>query len=99
MNNSFIITLIYWQTRNWRHNKEAETLCKNYGLLPLTKTFYVSKLKRKEIVALTKHFEKTFLKKTEIYNLFPLCKSCFDAVTMPKIKKGRIHQAPFEIIG
>lgn len=99
MNNAFFATFVYWQSRNWRHNKKAVEQCKNYGLHPLAKNFYAGKLKRRERKELEEHFLHIFTNRTEIYYIFSLCKSCYEDKALQQSRKQEISYPPYEIIG
>ncbi len=99
MNNFPIITLVTWETRNWRHNDKALVWCKNYGLKPITRTVYVGKLYGKERMLLQKKFQLVFNKKTEKFAFIGLCQSCFAAARIDDtIKCNAEHISNFELI-
>ena len=100
MNRPLIPTLICWETRNWRHNNEANKWCKNYDLTPLTKNTYLGLLKDTEKKILLNYFSLLFTKKTENFFFFPLCKSCAMLI-IDKDKKSQNRPAKypkFEIV-
>jgi len=99
MNNFSTITLVTWETRNWRHNDKALLWCKNYGLKPITRTVYIGKLYIKERALLQKKFQLVFNKKTEKFALMGLCQSCFDVAKIDDtIKRNAEHISNFELI-
>lgn len=99
MNNPFTDTAVCWETRNQKHSRKATEWCKNYGLHGLTATLYIGKLKRKEREIIINGFQKLFIKKTEAFHIFPLCKSCYREIELYKVNKDQLIYPPFEIIG
>ena len=103
MNNFTAITVVAWESRNWRHRDKAAVLCQNYGLVQVLKNSYSGKLYALERKALAKEFEKLFIKKTERYSLLTVCRTCFESssfsATLEKDIKNCMHEEPaFEII-
>ncbi len=102
MNNFNVITLVSWETRNWRHRDKAVQWCKNYGLKPVLRNMYIGKLYSKERDKLEKQFKGTFAKKTEKFFVSTLCRSCFeDSVfsgTLSSVKDDVDIESAFELI-
>ncbi len=78
MNNFNAITLVSWETRDWRHRDKAVLWCKNYGLKPVLRNMYIGKLYSKEREKLENKFKGAFAKKTEKFFISTLCRSCFE---------------------
>lgn len=93
-------TLLCWETRNWRHQKQAVEWCKNYGLTPLTRTVYAGNLKTKEIKLIEDNFQKLFVNKTEAYYFFPLHNFTISQLTGKKdhAKEKLSEDSEFEIV-
>ena len=71
------VTLVGWETRNWRHRDRALVWCKDYGFTPVTKHVFVGEMYAKERTEMRKKFESLFTKKTEKFFFATMCKSCF----------------------
>jgi CRISPR/Cas system-associated endoribonuclease Cas2 len=71
------VTLVGWETRNWRHRDRALIWCKDYGFAPITKHVFVGEIYAKERTEMRKKFESLFTKKTEKFFFATMCKSCF----------------------
>ncbi len=78
MNNFTAITIVSWETRNWRHGAKAVLWCKDYGLRPILKNTYAGTLYAKERSALLKKFNGTFSKKTDKFFIGTVCRTCFE---------------------
>ena len=99
MNNFSTVTLVTWQTCNWRHQNKALVWCKNYGLKSITRTLYIGKLYSKERTLLYNEFKTVFNKKTDKFSLIGLCQSCFDSAQIDDtIKRNAEHISNFELI-
>ena len=102
MNHFNAITLVSWETRNWRHRDQAVLWCKNYGLKPVLRNVYIGKLYSKEREKLEKIFKETFAKKTEKFFVSTLCRSCFeDSVfsgTLNSMKDAIDIESAFKLI-
>lgn len=92
--------LVCWETRNWRHHKQAVELCKNYGLTLLTKTVYAGNLKTRERKRIETNFSKLFVNKTETYYFFPLHSFTVNQLTGKKdqAKEKLSEDSDFEIV-
>ncbi len=99
MNYSPYITLIGWETRNWRHRDRAIIWCKDYGFKPITKHVFSGELYAKESREMHTKFKKLFTGKTEKFFFATMCKSCFNGGMMGfdvyQIKK---HSNHFELV-
>lgn len=93
-------TLVCWETRNWRHRKQALEWCKNYGLTPLTSTVYAGNLKTKERKRIEDNFKNLFINKTEIYYFFPLHNFTVNQLTgkRDQAKEKLSGDSDFEIV-
>lgn len=69
-------TVIVWHTRNWRHQKRAETYCKDYAMRALHKNCYIGSLYKKEYLELNFKLEKLMNGKSERCHSFVICSSC-----------------------
>ena len=78
MNYSTYITLLSWETRNWRHQKRALVWCKDYGLKPLNKYVFVGEIYQKEKLEIERKFKTLFQGRTEKFFFVTLCKSCLN---------------------
>ena len=78
MNYPTYITLVSWETRNWRHRERALLWCKDYGLKPINKHLFIGELYEKERLHMKRKFEALFIKKTEKFFFATMCKSCFN---------------------
>ena len=97
MNNFDTTTIIGWETRNWRHNKKAVILCKDYGLKPILKSLYIGNLRSKERKIIFPLLGKIFMKKTEKIFTATLCQSC--SFLLNSAIRGKIVKEPnFEIV-
>lgn len=98
MNNSFILTIVLWKTRNWRHAKTVGELCKNFGLCLLTKDCYIGKLKAREQNNMRKILASIFVGKTEVYHMMSLCKSCYESASFYEYQRKILEDVSFEIV-
>lgn len=99
MNNPSYLTIVGWQTRNWRNNKKAIQYCKNYGLKPILKNLFVGKLYTREYKLLKKKMNLSFAKKTDNFTMFLMCKTCFENADIDDtIKNNVTHISDFEIL-
>jgi hypothetical protein len=78
MNNTSQITIVGWETRNWRHHDRALIWCKDYGFKPVTKNVFIGELYVKERVQMRQKFKELFIKKTERFFFATMCNSCFN---------------------
>ncbi|MDR3558708.1 MAG: hypothetical protein P4L61_04190 [Candidatus Pacebacteria bacterium] len=85
------VTLVGWETRNWRHRDKALVWCKDYGFTPITRHVFVGEIYTKERMEMRKKFEGLFTKKTEKFFFATMCKSCFTEgmIGVPILKKIR----------
>jgi CRISPR/Cas system-associated endoribonuclease Cas2 len=93
------ITLVGWETRNWRHQDRALVWCKDYGLKAVTKHVFVGELYAKERVEMRDKFKSLFTSKTEKFFFASMCKSCFNEsmIEIPiKEKISRVDR--FELV-
>lgn len=98
MNNPLVMTAVCWETRNYRHARQAVEWCRNYGLQPLTKTTYIGRLRQKERAALEENFAGIFTNKTEKFLVLPLCKTCFSEALLINTNHGDLETPSFEIV-
>ncbi|MBI4022182.1 MAG: hypothetical protein HY372_02400 [Candidatus Andersenbacteria bacterium] len=98
MNNPRIKTATCWETRNWRHARQAAEWCRNFDLHPLTKTFYVGEITKRERADLMQNFTSLFTGKTEKFYLLPLCKTCYNEALLDQEKYGDYSTPPFVIV-
>jgi hypothetical protein len=89
MNYSPYVTLIGWETRNWRHRDRALIWCKDYGFKPITKHVFVGEIYSKERAEMHAKFKGLFTGKTEKFFFATMCKSCFTEgmLGFPKMEK------------
>lgn len=59
------ITLVGWETRNWRRRDRAIIWCKDYGFKPITKHVFHGELYTKESREMHAKFKELFTGKTE----------------------------------
>ena len=76
MNNIASTSIIIWETRNWRLNKKAGSLCKDFGLTLMTGRSFVGKLYANERVRMIKELRILFKRKTDRFYVWSLCHSC-----------------------
>lgn len=99
MNYSAYITLVSWETRNWRHRDKALVWCKDYGLKSITKNLFVGELYAKEREEIESKFKSLFTKKTEKFFFATMCKSCFNEGMSGIPLKDKIQSiSTFELI-
>lgn len=98
MNKLLIMTAVCWETRNYRHARQAAEQCRNYGLHSLTKTIHIGRLRQDERAALEKNFAAVFTNKTEKFYILPLCKTCFSEALLYQTKHGDLETPSFEIV-
>ena len=99
MNNFESVTVVGWETRNWRHHDKALTWCKDYGFRPITKHIFIGELYAKERAEMRRKFETLFIGKTEKCFFATMCKSCFnESMSGMKLKEKLMKTAPFELI-
>jgi CRISPR/Cas system-associated endoribonuclease Cas2 len=99
MNYSAYITLVSWETRNWRHRDKALVWCKDYGLKAITKHVFIGELYAKERRELEAKFKGLFTKKTEKFFFASMCKSCFnESMSGMMIKEKFSHVDHFELV-
>lgn len=93
------ITLVGWETRNWRHSDKALVWCKDYGLKAVTKHVFIGELYAKERKEIEAKFKSLFIKKTEKFFFAGMCKSCFNEGVSGMPAKERFSQADrFELV-
>lgn len=94
------LTLICWETKNWRHHKKALDWCKNYKLTSLAKTIFIGYLNTKERNRIERLFTCIFLGKTEKYYFFLLHGSVLGEITDKEGEIGKkiSKDQPFEIV-
>lgn len=78
MNYSPYVTIVGWETRNWRHRDRALVWCKDYGFASITKHVFFGELYVKERKEMEKKFKGLFVGKTEKFFFATMCKSCFN---------------------
>ena len=99
MNNFPSITIVGWETRNWRHAKKVLACCKDYGFKPITKYVFVGQLYAKERREMQEKFEALLTNKTEKFFFTPLCKSCYGVSMLGIPPSEYLGQTPlFELI-
>jgi hypothetical protein len=77
MNYSAYVTIVGWETRNWRHRDRALVWCKDYCFAPITKHVFVGELYARERIQMEAKFKALFTSKTERFFFATMCKSCF----------------------
>ncbi len=93
------ITLLGWESRNWRHQNKALLWCKDYGLTSVTKSFFVGELYAKERKSVEQKFKNLFTGKTEKFFFATMCKSCFNESMSDMNVQKKIKQiASFELV-
>ena len=95
MNNLPYITLVSWETRNWRHRDRVLVWCKDYGLKPVTKHVYVGELYSKEKAEIESKFKGLFSGKTEKFFFATMCKSCFNEKMLGMRMKEKMNKNSF----
>ena len=99
MNYPLYITLVSWETRNWRHREKALIWCRDYGLKPVTKHVFVGELYAKEKKEMQMKFKSLFVGKTEKFFFATMCKTCFnESMSGLKLQEKIRHASPFELI-
>ena len=99
MNNFSYITVVSWETRNWRHRDKALLWCKDYGLKPVTRHVFLGELYARERLEMQAKFKNLFSKKTEKFFFATMCKSCFNEGMSGIPIQQQISSAPaFELI-
>ena len=93
------MTLLGWETRNWRHRDRALVWCKDYGFVPVTKHVFIGEIYANERSEIDAKFNGLFKSKTERFFFVVLCKSCFNEsmVSFPLKKKTR-SALSFELV-
>lgn len=93
------ITLVGWETRNWRHRHRALVWCKDYGFAPVTKHVFSGELYAKERKEMEDKFKRLFTGKTEKFFFATMCKACFNGtVTGLPIKENMGDMDHFELV-
>jgi hypothetical protein len=93
------MTLVGWETRNWRHRERALVWCKDYGLAPLTKHVFWGELYAKERREMEEKFKGLFIGKTEKFFFATMCRACFnEGVTGLPIRKIVSGTDRFELV-
>ena len=99
MNYYAYITLVSWETRNWRHRDKAIVWCKDYGLESVTKHVFIGELYAKERGEMESKFKSLFTKKTEKFFFASMCKSCFnESLSGVPIKERISRMDRFELV-
>jgi len=99
MNNFPFITIVGWETRNWRKQKKALVACKDYGLRSVTRDVYISELFPKEKAEMQERFKSIFDAKTDRFFFATMCKSCFNGSKIDMKLQEKIMGLPtFELI-
>ena len=93
------ITILSWETRNWRHRDKALVWCKDYGLKPVNKHLFMGELYAKEKAELERKFKELFNNKTEKFFFATMCNSCFnESMSGMPIKQKIAHVDNFELV-
>jgi CRISPR/Cas system-associated endoribonuclease Cas2 len=99
MNNLPYTTIVGWETRNWRHRKQALVWCKDYGLKAINSRVFIGELYAKERSLMQSKFKELFTKKTEKFFFVTLCKSCFnESMIGANVTYKPKHSMPFELV-
>src|SRR5690349_16733690 len=99
MNYQPYITLVSWETRNWRHRDKALVWCKDYGFTSVTKHAFIGEVYAKERNQMHAKFKSLFTGKTEKFFFAAMCKSCFNESMMGSGVKGKIKKMDhFELV-
>ncbi len=99
MNNFPSVTVVFWDTRSWRHADRAAIWCRDYGLRQVSRSVFAGELYQKEKAQLKAKFESLFTLKTEKFFFMGLCKSCFDEGGFnPALRQKIKDMATFELI-
>jgi hypothetical protein len=99
MNRLSHITLVGWETRNWRHRERALVWCKDYGFRPITRHVFIGELYPKERSEMGKKFKALFTGKSEKFFFATICKSCFNDVMTDAPIRDRISRVDhFELV-
>jgi hypothetical protein len=99
MNNLPYITIVGWETRNWRRREKALVWCKDYGFKPVIRHVFIGELYIKERMEMQAKFKELFSKKTEKFFFAIMCKSCFNETMSGVVIKEKIPEIPtFELI-
>ena len=77
MNNQLTMSVAIYRTRNWRHQRKAEELFKDYGLVVVMRHVYAGRITNKEKLGLKTKLKAVFTGKREGFYFFTLCQSCF----------------------
>ena len=78
MNNFTSITILSWETRNWRNQKKIIFLCRDYGLKPVLKNLYIGNLYHKERGSLIRKVSVLLKSKTDRFFMDTVCRTCFN---------------------
>jgi CRISPR/Cas system-associated endoribonuclease Cas2 len=84
--------LITWESRNWRKFKKATELCKNYGLIALSKKLFIGNIKKNEMPEIQQSLKELFVSSTDRLFVFMICKSCLEVSTIPEAIQANIVQ-------
>ena len=99
MNKLLFITIISWDTINWRRAKKAEHWCRDYGLVLLHKNLYSGKLYLNERGDLDAKMKNLFVGKNDRYVSFAICASCgHNSVVNFQIENPPWLETEFEIV-
>jgi hypothetical protein len=100
MNNFSGMTVVVWETRNWRHRAKAVMWCKDFGLKHVAKNVCIGNLYVRECRELRSRFQNLFNNKTEQFLLLTLCMSCASAnsSSLPAHIKNIFSVSNFELI-
>jgi undecaprenyl pyrophosphate synthase len=99
MNYAAYITLVSWETRNWRHRDKALVWCKDYGLKSITKHVFIGELYAKESKEMQVKFKNLFTSKTEKFFFATMCKSCFNEGMSGMAVKEKVRRLDnFELV-
>ena len=99
MNYSAYMTIVGWESRNWRHRDKAIMWCKDYGLEAMTRYVLIGELYAKERKEMEAKFRSLFTGKTERFFFITMCKSCLDGgISDVRIKEKISRSGCFELI-
>lgn len=99
MNYSPYVTILGWETRNWRHRDRALVWCKDYGFKPITKHVFFGEIYAKERREMEAKFKALFIGKTEKFFFATMCKACFNgSMTGLPIKEKISRTDRFELV-
>ena len=98
MNDPGFLTIAAWKTANKGRQKQAEELCKNYGLSKLQPMLYAGRLFAKERKEFEQKMPRLLSGRRDLLHFFATCRSCSLNSSAGDIVGQHYKETTFEIV-